>query len=100
MTCICNKPIPRKRMGWLSNEAGIALSNFHMDCPEHGIVVTWGPPWIPVAKSNWVTAQEMINAVAFYRSKEGLRYTQVSPDGTQLLLEWIEWEPPAQGESV
>ena len=53
-----------------------------------------------IIKSVWVTAQEAVSRVAYFRSKEDLRITRRSPDGQQALLEWIEWETPEGGKYI
>lgn len=92
--CICDKPIPTKDIIEVTNLVGAVQARFNKTCPEHGIGESLYRDLIKVVKSNWVTVQEAVRGLAFYRSREELRIVRRSPDGKQALLEWVEWEMP------
>lgn len=84
--CLCSGIPMNRAMSLVCGTKPVAA--FHLDCPQHGVVVTIGGPMRRVVRQQWATVQEAL----LLRRLEGAKVVERSADRGRALVEWVEWE--------
>lgn len=85
--CLCAS-VPRARLGEMRNAGNVLVSQFHLDCPDHGIIVLGDKPMNKVFKRAYLTRDQLVGL----RVNHPARVMEKHPNRTHALIEWVDYE--------